>query len=96
MPRLTVEPGRAIIGRAMVTVYRVLTVKHVAGLRTFVAVDGGMSDNPRPALYGARYSVHVPRGPAAPAQTVTVVGQALRGRGRARPGCPAAGRHAAR
>ena len=66
--------GRAIIGRAMVTVYRVLTVKHVVGLRTFVAVDGGMSDNPRPALYGARYSVHVPRGPAAPAQTVTVVG----------------------
>ena len=75
VPRLTVEPGRAIIGRAMVTVYRVLTVKHVAGLRTFVAVDGGMSDNPRPALYGARYSVHVPRGPAAPAQTVTVVGR---------------------
>jgi diaminopimelate decarboxylase len=57
VPRLTVEPGRAIIGRAMVTLYRVVSIKHGAGPRTFVAVDGGMSDNPRPALYGARYSV---------------------------------------
>lgn len=41
VPRLTFEPGRAIISRAMVTLYRVLTVKHIAGVRTFVAVDGG-------------------------------------------------------
>jgi len=54
-PRLTVEPGRAIVARSMVTLYHVLTVKRVPGVRTFVAVDGGMSDNPRPALYGARY-----------------------------------------
>ncbi|GAA3430733.1 diaminopimelate decarboxylase [Kutzneria kofuensis] len=56
LPRLTIEPGRAIVASAGVTLYRVITVKH--GLsRTFVAVDGGMSDNPRPSLYGARYSV---------------------------------------
>lgn len=46
MPRLTVEPGRAIVGSAGVTLYRVLTVKH--GRRTYAVVDGGMSDNPRP------------------------------------------------
>jgi len=55
VPRLTVEPGRAIVGSAGVTLYRVLTVKR--GARTFVVVDGGMSDNPRPALYGSRYHV---------------------------------------
>jgi diaminopimelate decarboxylase len=55
MPRLTVEPGRAIVASAGVTLYRVLAVKR--GARTFVVVDGGMSDNPRPALYGSRYHV---------------------------------------
>ncbi|WP_443071176.1 diaminopimelate decarboxylase [Streptomyces sp. NBC_01476] len=54
VPRLILEPGRAVIGPAGVAVYRVLTVKRTAG-RTLVAVDGGMSDNPRPALYGVRY-----------------------------------------
>jgi len=56
LPRLTIEPGRAIIAAAGVTLYRVVTVKHGVS-RTFVAVDGGMSDNPRPSLYGARYAV---------------------------------------
>ncbi|MDV9178126.1 diaminopimelate decarboxylase, partial [Streptomyces sp. W16] len=51
VPRLTLEPGRAIVGPAGVVVYRVPAVKRT-GDRTFVAVDGGMSDNPRPALYG--------------------------------------------
>ena len=74
-PRITVEPGRAIISRAMVTLYRVVSVKHVAGLRTFVAVDGGMSDNPRSALYGARYSVRAVSRPADPVQLTTVVGR---------------------
>jgi diaminopimelate decarboxylase len=75
VPRLTVEPGRAIVGRAMVTLYRVLAVKQVTGVRTFVAVDGGMSDNPRPALYGARYTVRAlhPRGDDL--KPVTVVGR---------------------
>ncbi|WP_081982467.1 diaminopimelate decarboxylase [Streptacidiphilus albus] len=64
VPRLAVEPGRAVVGPAGVAVYRVLAVKHTMGGRTFVAVDGGMSDNPRPALYDARY-------------TATLVGRAV-------------------
>lgn len=58
VPRLIVEPGRAIVGTAGTTLYRVVAVKQ-GGSRTFVAVDGGMSDNPRPALYGARYAVRL-------------------------------------
>ncbi|RKN41655.1 diaminopimelate decarboxylase [Streptomyces hoynatensis] len=54
-PRLAIEPGRGIVGPAGVALYRVLAVKRAGG-RTFVAVDGGMSDNPRPALYGVRYA----------------------------------------
>ncbi|MCV7031527.1 diaminopimelate decarboxylase [Mycobacterium sherrisii] len=56
-PTLVVEPGRAISGRAGVTLYRVCSVKAQPGGRTFVAVDGGMSDNPRVSLYGAQYTV---------------------------------------
>jgi diaminopimelate decarboxylase len=56
VPRMTVEPGRAIIGPGGVTVYEVGTVKDVEGLRTYVSVEGGMSDNIRTALYGAEYS----------------------------------------
>ena len=55
MPRVMVEPGRSIVGRAGVTVYRVGTVKHIEEVRTYVAVDGGMSDLLRPMLYGAVY-----------------------------------------
>jgi diaminopimelate decarboxylase len=74
-PRLTVEPGRAIAGPAGITLYRVLTVKRAGG-RVWVAVDGGMSDNPRPALYGARYSARLlGRLSAAAEQHVTVVGR---------------------
>ena len=54
-PALFVEPGRAIVGSSCVTLYRVGTVKTIPGVRTYVSVDGGMSDNIRPALYGARY-----------------------------------------
>ena len=54
-PQLLYEPGRSLVGRAGVTLYRVGVVKQ-SGQTTWVAVDGGMSDNPRPALYGARYS----------------------------------------
>ena len=75
VPRLTFEPGRAIVSRAMVTLYRVVTVKRAVGARTFVAVDGGMSDNPRPALYGSRYSAVAAGRPATPAQLVTVAGR---------------------
>jgi len=55
VPRIGVEPGRWLIANAMVTLYNVGTVKEIPGIRTYVSVDGGMSDNIRPALYGARY-----------------------------------------
>jgi diaminopimelate decarboxylase len=60
MPRLTVEPGRAIVGPGGITLYEVGTVKDVEGIRTYVSVDGGMSDNPRPVLYGSGYETFVP------------------------------------
>ncbi|MEU7573830.1 diaminopimelate decarboxylase [Micromonospora sp. NPDC049240] len=56
VPHLSVEPGRAIVGPAVFTLYEVGTVKDVDGLRTYVSVDGGMSDNIRTALYDASYS----------------------------------------
>ena len=59
-PRLLVEPGRSIVGPCAVTVYRVGTVKEIPGVGTYVAVDGGMSDNPRPVLYGAGYEAYLP------------------------------------
>jgi diaminopimelate decarboxylase len=57
VPRLAVEPGRAIVGPGTVTLYEVGTVKDVDGIRTYVSVDGGMSDNIRTALYDADYTV---------------------------------------
>jgi diaminopimelate decarboxylase len=56
VPRLILEPGRSLVGRAGVTLYRVGVVKQASEALTYVAVDGGMSDNPRPQLYGARYT----------------------------------------
>ena len=58
-PRLVVEPGRAVVSRACVALYSVGASKDIPGLRRYVAVDGGLSDNIRPALYGARYSALV-------------------------------------
>lgn len=55
-----VEPGRSIVASAAVTVYTVGTVKKIEGIRTYIAVDGGMSDNPRPVLYGSGYEVFDP------------------------------------
>ncbi|CAL9631810.1 Diaminopimelate decarboxylase [Streptomyces sp. enrichment culture] len=75
VPRLAVEPGRAVVGPAGVALYRVLAVK-LTGDTLFVAVDGGMSDNPRPALYGARYAPRlIGRSPTAASRTATVVGR---------------------
>ncbi len=75
-PRLVVEPGRATVGRAGVALYSVGVRKEIPGVRTYVAVDGGMSDNIRPAMYGARYEVISAERPAAAAQeTVTIVGK---------------------
>ncbi|HUQ63679.1 MAG TPA: diaminopimelate decarboxylase [Acidimicrobiales bacterium] len=59
--RVTAEPGRAIAATAGVTLYRVGTIKEVPGVRNYVAVDGGMSDNPRPVLYGSGYEAFLPR-----------------------------------
>jgi diaminopimelate decarboxylase len=75
-PTIVVEPGRAISARAGVTVYEVCGVKTQPGGRTFVAVDGGMSDNPRVSLYGAQYTVALAnRHSLAPRQRVTVAGR---------------------
>ena len=59
--RVSVEPGRAIVAQAAVTLYTVGTIKHIDGVRTYVSVDGGMSDNPRPVLYGSGYEAFLPR-----------------------------------
>lgn len=59
-PALMVEPGRSIAGPSAITLYRVGTVKIIPGVGTYVAVDGGMSDNPRPVLYGAGYEAYLP------------------------------------
>ncbi len=58
-PKILVEPGRSLVGNAGITAYRTGTVKEIPGVRTYVAVDGGMSDNLRPMLYGAHYEALV-------------------------------------
>jgi len=75
-PRLTVEPGRGIVGPSTVTLYEVGTIKDVDGLRTYVSVDGGMSDNIRTALYDASYACALAsRASDAPAMLARVVGK---------------------
>lgn len=75
-PRIMIEPGRSIVGRAGVTVYRVMSTKDVPGIRRYVAVDGGMSDLLRPMLYGAAYeSLLANRADAEPNGSVRVVGK---------------------
>ena len=70
------EPGRSLVGRAGVALYRVVGTKRVAGVRTFVSVDGGMGDNIRPALYGAEYTALLAdRASAAPAERVAIAGK---------------------
>jgi len=76
VPRLAVEPGRAVSGPTTVTLYEVGTVKELPGLRTYVSVDGGMSDNIRTALYDARYTaVLASRASAAEPANVTLCGK---------------------
>jgi diaminopimelate decarboxylase len=75
-PRITVEPGRSIVGPAGVTLYRVGTIKTIPDVRTYVAVDGGMSDNIRHALYQADYEAFLPARAHAPRPlTVTIAGK---------------------
>ncbi|HWQ23835.1 MAG TPA: diaminopimelate decarboxylase [Gaiellaceae bacterium] len=73
-PAVWLEPGRCLVGRAGVTLYRVGAVKRLAE-RTWVAIDGGMSDNPRPQLYGARYTaLSAARAEEAPDETASIAG----------------------
>ncbi|MGW0531536.1 diaminopimelate decarboxylase [Streptomyces sp. NPDC003032] len=75
-PRISVEPGRAIVGPTAFTLYEVGTIKPLEGLRTYVSVDGGMSDNIRTALYDAEYTVAlVSRSSDAEPMLVRVVGK---------------------
>jgi diaminopimelate decarboxylase len=75
-PRLTVEPGRGIVGPSTVSLYTVGTIKDVDGLRTYVSVDGGMSDNIRTALYDASYTCALAsRASSAPPMLSRVVGK---------------------
>jgi diaminopimelate decarboxylase len=73
VPRLLVEPGRSIAGKAAVTAYTIGTVKEIPGVRTYVAVDGGMSDNLRPMLYDSRYEAMIADKATVPATCVVTV-----------------------
>lgn len=76
LPILVVEPGRSIVGEAGTTLYTIGVVKEVPKVRTYVSVDGGMSDNPRPSLYGARYFAVIANKANQPAsKIVTVTGK---------------------
>jgi len=71
--RILVEPGRSLVGNAGITAYRVGTVKEIPGVRTYVAVDGGMSDNLRPMLYGSRYEALIADRAGAKADTLATI-----------------------
>ena len=78
VPELVVEPGRSLAGPAGIALYTVGAIKQIPGVRTYVAVDGGMGDNIRPKLYGARYEpikVDDPEPSDASLQTVTIAGK---------------------
>ena len=73
---VTAEPGRALVAQAGITLYSVGTIKDIPSIRTYVSVDGGMSDNPRPVLYGSGYEAFLPREVEADRdRVVTVVGK---------------------
>jgi diaminopimelate decarboxylase len=71
--RILVEPGRSLVGNAGLTAYRIGTVKEIPGIRTYVAVDGGMSDNLRPMLYGSRYEALIADRAAEPAEDLATI-----------------------
>jgi len=76
LPKLLQEPGRSIVGEAGTTLYTIGTIKDVPNIRRYVSVDGGMSDNPRPALYEAKYSALLANKPEATCtQQVTIAGK---------------------
>jgi diaminopimelate decarboxylase len=73
LPTLLVEPGRSVVGSAGVALYSVGARKEIPGVRTYVAVDGGMGDNIRPKLYGARYQPILVRAPDSPGEEVITI-----------------------
>jgi diaminopimelate decarboxylase len=73
VPRVIIEPGRWIVAEAGITLYTVGSVKAIPGLKTYVGVDGGMPDNPRPALYEARYEASIANRHDAPRDTIVTV-----------------------
>ena len=74
--RFVMEPGRSIVGEAGTTLYTIGTIKEIPGIRTYISVDGGMTDNPRPALYQAKYSACIANKMDQPAtDVVTVAGR---------------------
>lgn len=76
IPYIYMEPGRSIVGEAGLTLYQVGSVKHIPNVRTYVSVDGGMTDNPRYALYQSEYTVLAAEKPdVPPTQTVTIAGR---------------------
>lgn len=76
LPSLVIEPGRLVVGSHGITVYTVGSVKRIPNVRTYVSVDGGMTDNPRYALYGATYDVVLPERPLAEnEEVVTIAGR---------------------
>ncbi len=76
LPSLTIEPGRAIVARAGVALYRVGMTKDISGLKHYISVDGGMADNIRPALYEAEYEAVIANKAAAEdTDTVTIAGK---------------------
>ena len=76
LPFILMEPGRSIVASAGITLYTVGTVKEIPGIRTYVSVDGGMTDNPRYSLYKAQYDVAIADRAAEPrTKTVTVAGR---------------------
>src|SRR5690606_20154663 len=76
LPSVLIEPGRWVVSEAGITLYRVGSIKEIPGAMTYVGIDGGMTDNPRPELYGAQYWGVLANKMGEPAvKQVTVVGK---------------------
>ncbi|MDI3542819.1 MAG: diaminopimelate decarboxylase [Candidatus Atribacteria bacterium] len=75
LPHLYIEPGRSVVNTAGSTIYRVGSVKEIPGVKKYVAVDGGMADNPRPILYGAKYQARIGNRVIGKKERVSVVGK---------------------
>ena len=76
LPEVHIEPGRSIVGRAGVALYAVTARKHIPGVRDYIAVDGGMADNIRPAMYESKYEALAPEKITEPAAaTATIAGK---------------------